>query len=90
MSSLVLGARSDTSLSLKVDQTVPKIPKGTLTRNTYLQSKTASIPPRRSPTNWPDIRATMFIPRAFPLSLTGKASVSMAELLAMVRALPTA
>ena len=65
-------------------------PNGTLTRNTYLQSNTASIPPIINPKNIPDITATVFIPSAFPRSLDGNASVSMAALFAMKNAAPTA
>ena len=69
---------------------VPKIPNGILTRNTYLQSNIASTPPMIKPKNCPDINATIFIPKAFPLSLDGNASVSIAALFAMNNAVPVA
>jgi hypothetical protein len=40
--------------------------------------------------NWPDMKATIFMPRAFPLSLAGNTSVMMAAPFDMVNALPTA
>ena len=65
-------------------------PNGTLTKNTYLQSNMASIPPNIKPMNIPDITATIFIPNAFPRSLDGNASVIIAALFAIKSALPTA
>ena len=69
---------------------VPISPNGTLTRNTYLQLNTASMPPSINPKNIPDIIATVFIPNAFPRSVDGKASVIIAALFAIKSALPTA
>ena len=69
---------------------VPRSPNGTLIRNTYLQLNIARTPPKIKPRNCPDINATMLIPKAFPSSLGGNASVSMAALFAINRALPIA
>jgi hypothetical protein len=68
---------------------VPKMPKGTLTRNTARQLVSASSPPISSPMNEPVRAATWLMPRAMPRWLTGKASVRMAMELAISRALPT-
>ena len=69
---------------------VPINPNGILIRKTYLQSNIAKTPPNIKPKNCPDISATMLIPKAFPSSFGGNASVSMAALFAMNSALPIA
>ncbi len=69
---------------------VPMSPNGTLTRNIYLQLNIANIPPSTNPRIFPDIPATVFIPKAFPLSSDGNASASIAALFAMKSAPPTA
>ena len=50
------------SLSFRRDHILPKIPTGTLTRKTYLQSNTESIPPNISPINDPPRAGIYMIP----------------------------
>ncbi len=62
---------------------------GTDTKKISLHSIGASTPPRMSPMNVPLSPATWLMPRAIPRWSSGKASVRMAEELAMSMAAPT-
>ena len=59
--------RTPRSSSLRYPQTVPKIPKGTDTKNTSRQSIEARTPPTTRPRNLPAMLATLLTPIASPL-----------------------
>jgi hypothetical protein len=87
--SIRAGVRTLRSSSFRYAHTVPKIPKGTDTRNTMCHWTGANSPPRTSPMKAPAMAATLLIPRPRPRWSAGNASVMMAEELAKSMAPPT-
>lgn len=79
-----------TSRRLRIDQTVPRMPNGTLTQNTARQSSSASSPPATSPRNCPASAVIWLTPKAVPRCSRGKASVRIAAEFAVSIAPPTA
>ena len=67
---------------------VPTIPSGTLNQKTHCQLSEVSHPPSTGPTAVPTATTVPLMPSARPSSRRGKASVTMAPLLAIIKAPP--
>src|SRR6185437_9799089 len=86
--SMLTTRRTTTSCSDRYAHTVPRIPGGTLTRNTDRQCHSDSSPPATSPMNEPASAATWLMPSAIPRSDAENASVRIAVELAISIAPP--
>ena len=87
--SMFVSACRGISFNFRYAHTVPKSPMGTETMKMSRHWIGASIPPRTRPMNDPLIPAIWLIPSAIPRWCSGKASVRIADELAMSIAAPT-